>query len=180
MAAMGAALGAMTGWMTYGRRKFEAQDPVMRHNLPPLDSAMKQLISMIDADTNAFTDYMAAMALPQETDEDKAARHAAMQAGLQKAIEVPLNTMRLVDGCWDAMAEMARHGSLALRSDLEVGARALDTGLWGAYRNVLINLGDIEDAEFKRRVTAEAEAMVERARAMSAQVLELLAGRQEN
>lgn len=178
IAAMGAALGAMMGWMTYGRRKFEAQDPVMRRNLPPLDSAMKSLISMIDADTNAFTGYMEAMALPQDTEEEKAARHDAMQAGLKQAIEVPLSTMRLVDGCWDAMAEMARHGSIALRSDLEVGARALDAGLWGAYRNVLINLGEIEDAGFKKKVTAEAEALVERARSMSQQVLEILEGRE--
>jgi glutamate formiminotransferase/formiminotetrahydrofolate cyclodeaminase len=179
IAAMGAALGAMMGWMTYGRRKFEAQDPVMRENLPPLDSAMKSLISMIDADTNAFTDYMAAMALPQDTDKEKAARHEAMQAGLEKAIEVPLTTMRLVDGCWDAMGEMGRHGSVALRSDLEVGARALEAGLWGAYRNVLINLGDIEDEGFKRKVTGEAETLVARARLKSCEVLEILAQREE-
>jgi glutamate formiminotransferase/formiminotetrahydrofolate cyclodeaminase len=179
IAATGAALGAMMGWMTYGRRKFEAQDPMMRENLPPLDSAMKSLISMIDADTNAFTDYMAAMALPQDTDEEKAARHEAMQAGLKQAIEVPLTTMRLVDECWDAMAEMGRHGSIALRSDLEVGARALEAGLWGAYRNVLINLGDIEDEGFKKKVTGEAETLVARAREKSAAVLEILAQRAE-
>jgi glutamate formiminotransferase/formiminotetrahydrofolate cyclodeaminase len=179
IAAMGAALGAMMGWMTYGRRKFEAQDPVMRQHLPPLDAAMKSLISMIDADTNAFTDYMQAMAMPQDSKAEKDARHAAMQAGLEKAIEVPLTTMRLVDGCWDAMAEMGRHGSIALRSDLEVGARALETGLWGAYRNVLINLEEIEDAGFKKKVTAEAEALVERARLKSGEVLEILGGRED-
>ena len=43
VAAMGAALGAMVGWMTYGKRKFEAKDPVMRRLIPPLDEAMKAL-----------------------------------------------------------------------------------------------------------------------------------------
>ena len=36
VAAMGAALGAMVGWMTYGKRKFEDKDPVMRRLIPPL------------------------------------------------------------------------------------------------------------------------------------------------
>jgi glutamate formiminotransferase/formiminotetrahydrofolate cyclodeaminase len=36
VAAMGAALGAMVGWMTYGKRRFEAQDAAMRRFIPPL------------------------------------------------------------------------------------------------------------------------------------------------
>jgi len=44
LASMGAGLGAMVGWMTYGKRKFEAQDPVMRQLIPPLDVAMRELI----------------------------------------------------------------------------------------------------------------------------------------
>jgi glutamate formiminotransferase/formiminotetrahydrofolate cyclodeaminase len=35
MAALGAALGTMVGWMTYGKRKFEDKDAVMRRLLPP-------------------------------------------------------------------------------------------------------------------------------------------------
>jgi glutamate formiminotransferase/formiminotetrahydrofolate cyclodeaminase len=177
IAAMGAALASMVGWMTYGRRKFEGVDSVMRENLPPVHRAMQDLIPMIDADTNAFNDYMEAMSLPHDTDEQRAARNAAMQAGLKTAIDVPLSAMRIADGCWDAMAELAGHINPSMRSDLEVGARALETGLWGSYRNVLINLGDIEDAAFRAEVTAEAEALVERARGKCAEVLEVLAGR---
>jgi len=125
MASMGAGLGAMVGWMTYGKRKFEDKDEVMRRLIPPLNQAMADLIPMIDADTNAFNDYMAALGLPQDTPERAAARKAAMQDGLRKAVDVPLRTMRIGDGCWEAMVEMAAHGNPASRSDLEVGARAL-------------------------------------------------------
>ena len=177
IAALGAALASMVGWMTYGRRKFEDVDSVMRDNLPPVDRAMRDLIPMIDADTNAFNHYMEAMSLPRDTEEQQAARHAAMQAGLKSAVDVPLSAMRIADGCWDAMAQLAGAINPSMRSDLEVGARALETGLWGSYRNVLINLGDIEDEAFRADVTAEAEALVERASAKSAQVLEILARR---
>ncbi|HET7295260.1 MAG TPA: glutamate formimidoyltransferase [Vicinamibacteria bacterium] len=177
VAAMGAALGAMVGWMTYGKRKFEDKDALMRRLIPPLHRAMKDLLPMIDADTAAFNDYLAATGLPREDDAQKAARAAAMQAGLRKAIGVPLATMRAADACWDALVEMATHGNFASRSDLEVGARCLEVGLWGAFRNVLVNLGPIEDAAFRQQAQAEAEALATRARERCAAVLAALEAR---
>ena len=90
VAAMGAALGAMVGWMTYGKRKFEAQDPVMRRLIPPLHEGMKNLLPLIDRDTRAFDAYLAAVGMPKETPEEKSARHTAMQDGLKAAVQVPL------------------------------------------------------------------------------------------
>ena len=177
MAALGAALGTMVGWLTYGKRKFEDKDAVMRRLIPPLHQAMEALIPLVDADTRAFAEYMEARGLPTETEEQAARRRAAMEAGLKKAVEVPLTVLRLGDGCWDAMVEMARHGSIASRSDLEVGAKALEAGLWGAYRNVLINLPEITDEGFRKTAGSEAEAIAQRARQRLEDVLTILAGR---
>jgi len=177
IAAMGAALGAMVGWMTYGKRKFESQDPVMRRLIPPLHEAMKALLPMIDRDTRAFDAYLAAVGMPKDTAREKAARHAAMQEGLKAAVHVPLEVMRTGDRCWEPMKEMAAHGNPASRSDLEVGARALETGIWGASRNVAINLPGLEDEAFRRTVSDEAEALAARAAAMRDEVLRVLAGR---
>ncbi len=176
-ASMGAGLGAMVGWMTYGKRKFEAKDPVMRQLIPPLHEAMLALIPMIDADTRAFNDYMAALGLPKDTPEQASARQAAMQAGLRKAIEVPLQTMRLADRCWEPLLDMAAHGNMASRSDLEVGAKCLETGIWGAGKNVLINLDAIEGDEFKELVRAECVALTARAARQLEAVLAALARR---
>lgn len=177
--AMGAALGAMTGWMTYGKRKFEAKDGVIRSLIPPLHEAMLALIPLIDADTAAFSDYMAALGLPKDTDEERAARERAMQEGLKKAIGVPLEAMRAADRAWSAMRETAHHGNLASRSDLEVGARLLEVGAWGAWRNVLINLGPIRDDAFKSRTRDEADALAQRAREACAEVLAILEKRKD-
>lgn len=178
-AALGAALGAMVGWMTYGKRKFEAKDEMMRRLIPPLDSAMKQLVPMIDADTRAFNDYLASLGLPKDTKEQAAAREAAIQEGLEKAVDVPLETMRIADRCWEAMAELAQHGNLASRADLEVGARCLETGIWGAGRNVLTNLAQIHDEEFRKRARDEAATLAARAAERSAEVLRLLESRKD-
>jgi glutamate formiminotransferase/formiminotetrahydrofolate cyclodeaminase len=177
VAAMGAALGAMVGWMTYGKRKFEAEDPVMRRLIPPLHEGMKDLLPLIDRDTRAFDAYLAAAGMPKDTAEEKAARHAAMQDGLKAAVQVPLEVMRTADRCWEPMAEMAAHGNPASRSDLEVGAKALEAGIWGAFRNVAINLPGIEDETFRKATAEEAEALAARAALMRDKVLKAIATR---
>jgi glutamate formiminotransferase/formiminotetrahydrofolate cyclodeaminase len=177
IAAVGAALGAMVGWMTFGKRKFEEQDATMRRLIPPLHDAMKGLLPMIDRDTRAFDGYMEAMGLPRDTEEEKATRRRAMQEGLKAAVQVPLEVMRIADRAWDAMVEMAAHGNLASRSDLEVGAKALESGIWGASRNVAINLPGIEDEAYRKSAADEAEALARRATAKRDEVLSTLATR---
>jgi glutamate formiminotransferase/formiminotetrahydrofolate cyclodeaminase len=138
---------------------------------------MKDLLPLIDRDTRAFDAYLAAVGMPKGTAEEKAARHQAMQDGLKAAVQVPLDVMRTADRCWEAMAEMAAHGNPASRSDLEVGAKALEAGIWGAYRNVAINLPGIEDEAFRRATEQEAKTLVDRAAAMRDEVIGAVAAR---
>lgn len=172
VASMGAALGAMVGWMTYGSKKWESLDPTMRRLIGPLHTAMMQLIPMIDADTDAFNDYVAAMRLPKDTPEEIKAREVAMDAGIKTAILVPLEVMRIGDSCWENMEEMALHGNMNSASDLEVGARSLEVGIWGAYRNVVINMGDVTDEAWKSEIMKECDEIIARAEGSTKVVLD--------
>ncbi len=163
IASLGAALGAMVGWMSYGNKKFEHLDATMRKLIAPLHDNMKKLIPMIDADTNAFTDYMTAMKMPKKTEAEQRFRKDKMQEGLKKAINVPLSVMRISDSCWEWMIKMAKHGNIASKSDLEVGAKSLETGIWGAFKNVEINLPSIEDEKYKKEILDEAKTILENA-----------------
>ena len=176
---IGAALGMMVAQLTYGVRKFEHLDSQMRKIIPPLNSAVQGLIPSIDADTNAFNDYMDALRLPKSTDAEKKMRENAMQEGLKKAINVPLATMKFGDAAWDAMLEVAEHGNFNSRSDIEVGARSLEVGIWGAYKNVLINLPGIKDKDFVDKIRKEAEEIKNRANQKCIEVLEIVMKREE-
>ena len=177
IASLGAALGAMMGWMSYGTKKFESIDSKMRKFIPPLHANMKDLISMIDADTNAFNDYMIAMKMSKNTDAEKSIRYTKMQEGLKKAIDVPLKVMRISDSCWEWMIQMAKYGNMSSKSDLEVGAKSLETGIWGAFENVEINLPQIEDENYKKEILTEAENILENARKNLSKVINTLAKR---
>jgi len=178
IAGIGAGLGAMVAQLTYGVRKFEHLDKDMRKIIPPLFDAAKSLIPMIDADTDAFNDYLEAVRMPKDTAEAIAKRDDAMQDGLKSAIEVPLSTMKIGDAAWEAMIGIAKLGNIASASDIEVGARALEVGIWGAYRNVLINLPDIKDNSYKKAIKSEAEAIAARAKKNCDDILTILDNRQ--
>jgi glutamate formiminotransferase / formiminotetrahydrofolate cyclodeaminase len=177
LAAMGAGLGSMVGKLTYGVRKFESVDARMRKAIPSLHEAVAALIPMIDADTTAFNDFMEALRLPRGSEAERARRAERMQTGLKKAIEIPLRTMKIGDGVWDALCEVARYGNPASWSDVAVGAKALETGIWGAYQNVRINMADITDKGFHASITRDAETIVARASRKCAEVLEILESR---
>jgi glutamate formiminotransferase/formiminotetrahydrofolate cyclodeaminase len=177
IAAIGAGLGCMVGQLTYGIRKFENVDKEMRKLIPPLYESVQNLIPMVDADTNAFNDYMEALRMPKATDDEKKVRSEAMQNGLKKAITIPLATMHNADVAWDAMIEVAKYGNIASKSDVEVGARAMEMGIWGAYKNVMINLPGIKDKDFVQQKTEEATIIKDRAVEKMNIVLDILENR---
>jgi len=174
IAAVGIGLGAMVAKLTHGVRRFEDVQPHMMKVIPTLHELTRQLIPMIDADTSAFNEYMEGLRMSKETEAEQQARTAKMQAGLQTAINVPLSTMQLGDKGWDALIEVARYGNPASRSDTQVGAKALETGIWGAYQNVLINMQDIKDENFRKKILAEAEKLMQRAYRKCFEIIEIL------
>ena len=120
---------------------------------------------------------MTAMKMPKKTDEEQKARHTKMQEGLKKAITVPFSVMTISDSCWEYMIKMAKDGNISSASDLEVGAKSLETGIWGAYKNVLINLNTIEDEAYKSDMIAKGEEIVKNAEKNCKKVCSILAGR---
>jgi formiminotetrahydrofolate cyclodeaminase len=102
---------------------------------------------------------MDTMRLPKKTDEEKAAREAAMEKANKEATLVPLNVLRRT---WQA-AELARRvvekGNKNSVSDAAVAALTARTAAEGAYLNVAINLPGITDQEFRAETLKEAEKM---------------------
>ncbi|XP_068222802.1 formimidoyltransferase-cyclodeaminase-like [Palaemon carinicauda] len=173
VAAMGAALGAMVGQLTYGKRQWEHLDSTMRRLIPPLHNTAMSLIPAIDADTDAFNNFMAAMKLPQKTEGEKAAREAAMAAATERTIQVPLSLMKNINqDTWETLVEMAAVGNINCKSDLQVGARCLEAGAWGAYYNVLINLDNLSSASTTAKYLQEANSQLEKAKKGCALVLD--------
>ncbi|XP_064023112.1 formimidoyltransferase-cyclodeaminase isoform X2 [Pogoniulus pusillus] len=115
-----------------------------------------------------------ALKLPKGTPEERERRTAAMQQGLKTAVKVPCALAEKVSGLWPALKDLAHHCNLACKSDIQVGAKMLETAVFGAYFNVMINLKDITDEKFKLAMSQKISGLLEEAKRGSTLVLALL------
>ncbi|XP_050772495.1 formimidoyltransferase-cyclodeaminase isoform X2 [Gopherus flavomarginatus] len=118
-----------------------------------------------------------AMKLPKNTPEEREKRTAAMQQGLKKAVGVPFSLAEKVNALWPMLKEMAQYGNLACKSDLQVAAKALEAGVFGAYFNVVTNLKDVTDEAFRKEMHGRVSSFLVEAQQSAALVLELLESR---
>jgi formiminotetrahydrofolate cyclodeaminase len=161
MGAMGAALVSMVCNVTIGKKGYEGAEAEMRAVLHESEKVRKRLTDMVAEDIAAFDSIMAAYKLPKATDQDKATRSAAIQAGLRRATETPLDCARVCAEVIVLARRASEHGYLNVISDGGVGVLAGFTGLRSAALNVYINAPALKDRVFAERATAELEKLVE-------------------
>ena len=95
MGAMGAALVSMVCNVTLGKKGYEGVEAEMRAILQESERVRRRLTAMVAEDIAAFNGILAGYKMPKTSDEEKAARAAAIQAGLRRATEVPLDCARV-------------------------------------------------------------------------------------
>jgi formiminotetrahydrofolate cyclodeaminase len=125
------------------------------------------LTALIDRDSEVYATVLAARRLPKGTDDEKAARVAAIQSGTMLATEVPLDTMRACRQALQGGIVVAQNGNRNAASDVGVAIELLLAGLKGAGLNVDINLGGLSDQAFVARARGERQEL-ERAAAADA------------
>lgn len=148
--ALSSALVAMVANLTVKNRDYRAHWEQMRRIAPQAQEIKENLLAAIDDDTRAFNGWM------------EAARSGGdVQSAIREAVEVPLRVLRLSRQAAELAGLVAGMGMQASVSDSGVAASAARTAAEGACLNVLINLGEIEDAEYRRSVKAQALALLD-------------------
>jgi glutamate formiminotransferase/formiminotetrahydrofolate cyclodeaminase len=135
------------------------------------------LLRTVDEDTDAFNLILAAFGLPNTTPEEKTARKAAIQAATRIAIEVPFKVMQLAFESFPLIKQMVETGNPNSVTDAGVGALCARAAVRGAYMNIQVNTGGLNDKEYAEQVLAEGRKMAEQADKMEREVLEIVAER---
>ncbi|HED09194.1 MAG TPA: glutamate formimidoyltransferase [Caldithrix abyssi] len=169
--AIGAALSSMVSNLTANRRGSEEVDDILNETAEVCQEIQQKLVRAVDDDTNAFNAYMDARRLPATTAAEKAAREAAMLEGLKSAVNVPMETARQSFRAIKLAATVARYGNPASITDVGVGAQMAYAGVKGGIYNVLINLKDIDDADFVAEMRKRCQALDKEARESLDEVL---------
>lgn len=174
MGALGAALATMVANLSSHKRGWDDRWESFSDVAQQGQRIMDRLLDLVDEDTAAFNRIMDVFSMPKGTDEEKAARAAALEAATLYATQVPLRTMETALEALPLCLAMAREGNPASASDAGVGALAAVAGIRGAALNVRINAAGLKDRTAAAALTDRAAAIVNEAQVLEEEVLILV------
>ena len=174
MGALGAALGTMVANLSSHKAGWDDRWEEFSDWAERGQVVLAELLHLVDEDTAAFNRIMAVFAMPKSTDEEKAARSAALQEATLYATEVPLRTMKAASRVFEIVRAMASEGNPNSVSDAGVGALAARSAVLGACLNVKINAAGLKDRAVADALIAEADALAAEAVRLEAEVLQIV------
>ena len=143
--ALAGGLAQMVSRLTIGTKNYEAATPEVERLLAEAEALSTRLAEAIEGDAKSFEAVMAAMALPKETDEQKAARREAMQAGFKGATLAPVAVATACLEVGRLALRLLAIGNQNASTDAGVAVLLACAGGEGALFNAEINLGSIKD-----------------------------------
>ena len=148
---IGVGLARMMAHLSFGKKKFEALDDKTKEEFKvrfdKLGEIRTELSTLVHKDTESFNEFMKALKLPKETDEEKVARAKAMEEATIFSIEVPYKTAKLSLEALKLLDFLVANGNQNAITDIGVGTLMLATGMEGAILNVKVNLMGLENKE---------------------------------
>ena len=156
MGALAASLGTMVANLTGGKAAYDDEWEKYSDIAVKGQALKDELLHLVDEDTNAFNKIMDAFGLPKKTDEEKAARSAAIQEATKFATEVPFKTMQKSFEAFEIVRAMIEFGNPNSVTDGGVGALAARSAVMGAHLNVKINASSLKDEAFKNDILSKA------------------------
>lgn len=150
---LSSALARMVCHLTVGKKKFKALDEktqeLVYNAMSALEKQKDAFTVLIDKDTEAFNQIMAAFKLSKETIEEKKHRSNKIEEATVVAIEVPKEVAETGRMVLHSLEILLQYGNKNCLSDLGVSALLLHTTIIGAVMNVKINLPGISCEDLK-------------------------------
>ena len=174
MGALGAALGTMVANLSSHKAGWDERWKEFSDWADKGQELMAELLRLVDEDTEAFNRIMAVFSMPKATDEEKAARSAALQEATLYATQVPLKTIRAAYAAFPLVRAMAEEGNPNSVSDAGVGALAIRSAVMGAALNVKINAAGLKDRAAADELVGEAERLVAESQREESEILAIV------
>ena len=168
---LGIALAEMVANLTIGKEKYADVEDEMRGIVEEASRIRKELTDAIQKDTESFTQYMNALKMPKNTEDEKAVRREAMQNGLKEATNVPLAIAKSALEIFPIAAAVIEKGNKNAETDGLVAAMLARTAILGALLNVKINLNSIKDEAFAAELALKVAVLEEKAGAWEKEIL---------
>ncbi len=134
----------------------------------------KELLFLVDEDTNAFNKIIDGFRMPKSTPEEVKTRQEAIENATKYATEIPFKVMETAYNSMEVMMAMAKEGIQNSLSDAGVGALCARTAVIGAYFNVRINAKDIKDRSFAKEILFKAKGIYDQTNKLEKEMIEFI------
>lgn len=161
--AMAAALVAMVGRVTVGKKKYAEVEAEMQEMIIAAEKLRADLTAAVAADIEAFEAVMAAYKLPKDSEAEVAARGEAVERASHGATAVPLRVARDATSVLGLAALAAEKGNVNAISDAGSAANMAIASLRAAALNVRINAAAIKDRDAANFWLSEVASLEHRA-----------------
>ena len=161
---IGIALTRMMAYLSFGKNSYENLDESIRREFidkfNKLGDLKQEINEMIDRDTESFTEYMKAIKMPKETEEQIKDRKMAIEDAKLFSIDLPLKTAKLSLEALESIDYISTYGNKNAITDMAVGILMMYAGLEGAILNVKVNLKGLNNEELKLIYTKEVKKIL--------------------
>jgi len=172
--AMAAALVAMVGRVTVGKKKYADKEAEIWPLIEEACELQEALRDAVTKDAEAFEAYMNARRLPRDTEQQKSDRIHAIQRASIKAAEVPLNVAQNALRVMQLALQAAEIGNVNAISDAGTAANLSRAAINGAGLNVRINLLGLEKEADPARMLNELKNIEKQAEKIEAGLIGIL------
>ncbi len=170
-ASLSSALSSMVFNLTVGKKAYEAlneeEKALVNKYLEVSGREKDEFLDLMNEDTEAFNELMAAFKMPKDTDEEKVDRSTKIQLGYKAATQVPLKVAR-------RSYEIYEYGNKNAISDGGVAALLAQGAIEGAILNVKINLSSIKDEAYTEEIRSELKRLSEDGMKKQKEILDIV------
>jgi len=171
---LGVALGTMVANLSSHKRGWDDKVETFSDWAEKGQALQSELLFLVDEDTHAFNKIIDAVRLPKASEEEKAERQIALTEATKYAIEVPFKVMQKSLESMELLKAMAEIGNPNSVSDAGVGALCARTAVKGAFLNVKINTGDLEDKDYVENKLKAGKQIVSKAEKLEEEIIAIV------
>lgn len=175
--ALAASMVSMVANLTIGKDKYRDVEAEVREILLSAEKNLQELKEGLTKDIAVFNQFMDVYKLPKETEEQKISRGERLQEVLKEATESPLQVARESLEVLRLAKKLAPIGNKGAISDVGVAAYLAESALKSALLSVDINLPQIKDEGYVRRVQNECLKMADLSSILRQETIQMVQAR---
>jgi glutamate formiminotransferase/formiminotetrahydrofolate cyclodeaminase len=172
--ALSASLCSMVSNLTLGKKEYEDVQEEVKDFAVKAQALKDEFLRAVDLDTEAFNKLMGVFKLKKKTEEQKKEREQAIEEATKEATLVPFEVLKKSVEALELAREVILKGNKNSLSDAGVAGLSAQTAAEGAYYNIKINLPNIQDKQFRSKITKEAVSLKNEAVKLGQKIRDLM------